>query len=876
MEPTFFTIDASPLVKRSRKPKHVEKRLKSRPISDVSDGLARHEAFLAARREKLSNRTAHVKKVVDVHKSKVSKYREAKLSMIEQTIETANQKRQNRLDKSVAFHGKQVKRAQEIARTQLQRSIEDKAVLKNAIDTRLRISEFRRKKLQSIPRSRLLGSQSWELQEALSLQDESAQVIQHWWRRVKFVPLAKVYRKVGLTKKKAAKMAFDALVSRIQSAILIKATNFLLLRAKKMSTKKPKKWNNPARVLLSAYLITCYPSETLQNMDAQEEDIAVLAEQLLSDMEHWLAAANSNVIGALGSIFLESFIAFYEAFEAWKSRDTMKIVDDIIRHFMELDRLWVSVHHQVDALNEWAPAIKEQQQTHLNRIKKFGDAAIQRLASARMEFRESLVGQEPKLIEPEEMKLFVSAVEFYVFETSGPQDTLISEPEEEIQKDLGSFGDLLSNEQLAHELILDPEFSLKPKEKTPFEARVEEIAKKAYADAIQEELNQKVYRKNVLNVVMEIRQALIGMVDEKGAVAHEVGEVLDKEYLMHQIENKVFDLAAIIKYVGEKMLQLCAPVRDAEIRALNNESQLSTILIKMVDILEKMKLDLANFRLQSIKPHLRQQAVEYEKTKFDQALGQKTASLEKTKLWLLKSVQVLSQINDERNPESIENDSKLRFEQVFNHALLSLLFATTPVEQSTLAETLIMDGKRLFDYQNEIQAITIVSAIVMLSKNIVTDLRLENKLVREMSTRLFNLLKQEDTNVEKLANEIIETCNIMYHKQTKLVSNLSNMTTAAKDQKLKELTLEQCEMLNSMVQKTLSYKDPLFNVLNRRIEKVIRVTMETKFRRDSLGKNGLDTVDGELEMLANKLAIFAKHNKAVYGVHYDSILNQLV
>jgi hypothetical protein len=43
--------------------------------------------------------------------------------------------------------------------------------------------------------------------------------------------------------------------------------------------------------------------------------------------------------------FLECFESYYLAFEAWKNRDTLQVVDQLVEHFIELERLWISVMH---------------------------------------------------------------------------------------------------------------------------------------------------------------------------------------------------------------------------------------------------------------------------------------------------------------------------------------------------------------------------------------------------------------------------------------------------------------------------------------------------------------------------------------------------
>ncbi|KAJ3355757.1 hypothetical protein HDU91_005649 [Kappamyces sp. JEL0680] len=367
------------------------------------------------------------------------------------------------------------------------------------------------------------------------------------------------------------------------------------------------------------------------------------------------------------------------------------------------------------------------------------------------------------------------------------------------------------------------------------------------------------------------------MVNEKGPIAREIQEVFDPEFLAHQVQNNAFDLAKLVGYVGEKMLQLCAPVRDAEIRALSTEQDVTAVMFKMLDIMEAMKLDLANFRLQSVKPQLKRQAVDYERQKFDHALRIGAASLTKTDLWLMKASQELQKVADERNPENLDHpDLKLKFAHIFNHALLSTLFSTTPVNLATLPETLSMDGKRIFEMQNELQAMTIVAALTMLSKNIIPELRTETAAMHELAQELFVLLKQEGTNIATLAMAIISAANLLFHKHTKVIANLSQMTSSPAQQTLKQVSGDQETLIHSMVEKTLSHKDPFFSVLSRRMERIVRVALEKEFKHDSLKKNGLELIASEFEPLVKRIDALAQHNRDVYGAHYNAILKKYV
>src|SRR5947208_10246778 len=106
-----------------------------------------------------------------------------------------------------------------------------------------------------------------------------------------------------------------------------------------------------------------------------------------------------------------------------------------------------------------------------------------------------------------------------------------------------------------------------------------------------------------------------------------VNEVLDIELITQQSKAGVYDIHNCIMFVTNVMLKICAPVRDEQIQSLREMTNLSEIFQKMLEILDLMRLDLANYRLKMFRPYLKEHAIDYEKRKFEQALGSNRLSL---------------------------------------------------------------------------------------------------------------------------------------------------------------------------------------------------------------------------------------------------------
>ncbi|KAI8913013.1 T-complex 11 [Powellomyces hirtus] len=402
---------------------------------------------------------------------------------------------------------------------------------------------------------------------------------------------------------------------------------------------------------------------------------------------------------------------------------------------------------------------------------------------------------------------------------------------------------------------MDPEFKLTPVQRGDFEEQVRGIAKKAFFDSVRDEFNKGNFKSHVPTFIAQIRESLLSMVAEKGKFAEDIKEVLEMSHIQQQVDKNAFDVVKCMSYITSKMLQLCAPIRDGAIRSITQSTDLADAFQRTLAILDDMKLDLANYRLQALRPHLQQQAVEYERTKFDEALNAGIVTLNNTTSWLHAAAQSLASTAAARNPENIQSiDNRVRYESAYNEALIGLVQSSTPINPETIAETLMLDAHRLFSFQNEAQAITIVAALVMLSKNAIRELRDDATACTRLKDTLFILLKDKNTNLANLSTQIIATLNS--HKQPSA-----------------RLTPDQEQVIINMVGKTLSYKDPVFNLLSRRIAAAVRTHLEKGvFRKETLQSAGLDSVQNELEKLSFSIARLAKHNKEVYAKHYDAIL----
>ncbi|KXS12057.1 Tcp11-domain-containing protein [Gonapodya prolifera JEL478] len=647
--------------------------------------------------------------------------------------------------------------------------------------------------------------------------------------------------------------------------------------------------------------------------------------------------------------FLAAYDAFYSKFDAWKRRDTDRVIDHLVAHWIDLERLWLSVKDQPHADDMWSEKIDRQQRDIQEKLRKLaGQAGLERLAEARRNAisrtpDDDAVMAESRSPSPsphsgassprvpstpigsssptnlhtvDDMssspKTFPSSLERWAQQrkkdsvtnsrrsspapgTAGPSSRERAVPEihpsegqevrdratssspvpdvssprasarvnEEFNALFKGFGHGgMSNEALAHEVLLDPDFKLKPPKRTDLEERIHLMTRKAFFDQVRDDFNSKIFG-HLLPLIKDIKEGLLSLVSEKGSIHREIDASLDLVLIQQQVSRNSADIKRYILFVIEKMLQLCAPIRDQEIRNLRDVLDADAVgaIEGVLSTLEHMKLDLANYRLTELRPYLAKEAVTYERNKFAFALNRVDVTLERTRQWLNSAAQSLQSVAASRNPEGIEvmPHTAIRFEDVFVEGLMTLVFSRTAVSRETVPETMLLDVERLFAFQNDAQAVTVIASLVMLCKNVVTELRTDETGVKILSKTISVLL---DGGAEGVTTD---------HLGLQVVSSMRSFLQS----KGKSLSQEQEGVLKQMVEKTLSYRDAVFNLIARRIQEKVRQQLQTgMFPRQTLVSSGLDCVAEELEKLSRKIYMLGKHNKEVFSPYYDEIIRE--
>ncbi|CAG8736599.1 7701_t:CDS:1, partial [Gigaspora rosea] len=159
----FYVIDVLPLHHASKRPFHLERRMKSKkstthvhghghkklPQCDPDDARIKREALLEQRRLKLARQILHVKEVLNKQHERALNDSSIKRSHIQQNLQVAEKNRNTILQRLVEQCAQEVARCKEVARQQQLKNQEE-------IDRR-RADLERRQKATAARRARLLS-----------------------------------------------------------------------------------------------------------------------------------------------------------------------------------------------------------------------------------------------------------------------------------------------------------------------------------------------------------------------------------------------------------------------------------------------------------------------------------------------------------------------------------------------------------------------------------------------------------------------------------------------------------------------------------------------------------------------------------------------
>ncbi|XP_069104657.1 T-complex protein 11-like protein 1 [Argopecten irradians] len=428
----------------------------------------------------------------------------------------------------------------------------------------------------------------------------------------------------------------------------------------------------------------------------------------------------------------------------------------------------------------------------------------------------------------------------------------------------------VKNMSLAHEIAVDANFKIGPTEKDSksFEKQVEMIMHKAFWDVFQESISEDPpnYR-HALVLIGDVQKQLFSVIlPHQVRLKAQITEVLDLELIKQKMENDAFDLFYYSNYVIDIMARLCSQERDEKVAHLRELKEPVPLFKEIFQVLDLMKMDMANFTIQQIRPYLQQQSVEYERTKFQEFIKKQQEAgidgLEMTKLWLKRSYDVLTEEADASQQAGAASTASLTPASVLNEAFMELLNWD---RQQLYPETLVMDQGRFMDLQDKTSRLTLVASILLVTYSTVGSAisgvhALKQKLKSEICVILEGVpdsdLNDKMTNVAEQINKSVRE----YMPQ----------------HGYKEWSADQQAMLTGQIQQVSSRDHPVYKLVAKRLKEFIKQIISKKHTQPLQMPVGFSVVEEELGQVCGQFLRLISYNRSVFFAHYSDIINTLL
>ncbi|KAG0087232.1 hypothetical protein BGZ92_007491 [Podila epicladia] len=273
-----------------------------------------------------------------------------------------------------------------------------------------------------------------------------------------------------------------------------------------------------------------------------------------------------------------------------------------------------------------------------------------------------------------------------------------------------------------------------------------------------------------------------------------LASTLDPELLLQELDHGVLDVHGLFRYLGDSLKGHCAPMRDTFVESMVAAVVQSGEIVRGIrmcfEILELMKLDIANHQLRTLRPWLLDNSIDFEQKYFTEQLA-RGGSLQRTQDWFKRSwirwesvkQSVLGKVSSSsslslssgpsRPPASVSPQSDLNVKEVksfphpalmgkrrpsivtadigenildgvVNEGLLDMILRPHG-SVGTMPETFELDHYRLLSFHNDFQDLTILCTLLILFRQLARNCWTQQDLI-EIKKVVWLLLTDENAN----------------------------------------------------------------------------------------------------------------------------------
>ncbi|KAK0624251.1 T-complex protein 11-domain-containing protein [Immersiella caudata] len=745
----------------------------------------RRASILEDRKARLADRAAHAEKVR--LRAALAKAATKDITLSEERALAAAQARERNLAEIAAACAEEVKRAKAVAESMKEKREQEIRKMKIQMEERLAEAERRREELRNRhtaksrgrERGQSLGTPKPTLVEVMPRVNEvkerdssplrpdaAAHRIQGWWRSaVRRQAVAEFYA-LGLSMDCVRATSFEEVTSLLsQEKVLIITARVLRLCGLNEGAAGSVEEMTAVRSFLSAFLILGHPSQVLSNKEGKGEeqqmdsllsrpiprdDLANPQSQELVGKARDLLISFETILGRLTQFnnykppptllesFPETYATFYNAFIAWKARDSNSLIELMVMQFVELDAIWVSVKDSTDGSVDkvYKESIRNNQLLLLVRIKKLAGPAKgkqlveEAVRAARKAKAKKPVGDtKPRIAEQSTtetaMGVLSGADDHEHSQTQAPTPPATPQKSQPFRVNIvmpNTKSLLPDNRVIVHELAINKEFRIEP---SLYHEQQEHILGPIFQRmrSTMQAAHQEEHFHLLLQVADTIRYRLQRLVKAGNSMHTFIGELLDTEIARRQFTMGSFSYEKFFQAMGSLLPKLCAPIRDDEVKKLVDEnlSQGNYVdrLEALNDFVYVMLSDYANYLLQLAAPRLIEEAPKYEAKAFAASVESGSVTLSAaTVAWRTARQKLLAEAA-RRDPEGINHPaSRLTANRIYNQMLVDAFTQLSPIPVEGIPEMLLIDHKRAVDAGVLTRRIITTGAVLLQCKNL--------------------------------------------------------------------------------------------------------------------------------------------------------------
>ncbi|KAF0687042.1 Aste57867_21181 [Aphanomyces stellatus] len=586
------------------------------------------------------------------------------------------------------------------------------------------------------------------------------------------------------------------------------------------------------RVLLMAGMLTHHPRETMDDISVDMR-LHFCARQVCRALAT-LTTATSSV-----ALFTPAWrrwdacrLAYVAMFTQWKERDGDRLTSDMLNVYAELFAVHTTatLEHATDIVATTAGQLAQLRGAIEQTLG--GEATAVRLQAMEDQIAARLAPPRPASPPPS-------------------QPSSISPPTPP-KPDLEVAKTVFANDELAHEVILNPAFQLSEADQLPVTAasRIHTTMQNAFWDRMRASLD----RQWVVGTLVELRDAIASVCKQPTLTA-----AVPSDRLMAMAQSGAWDewtevvLASWLQVVADaeaparrdttmayraQLLASAPPASEAEWF-----DRLCAFIRFGFDKLEMLRLDSMNTHLRMLSPYLARHGVDHEAKKFSQRVERGDVTLARTQAWLARHVAAASA--DERVAMRAGQDAAVR--KVLRRAFVALVHDYIADASLPWPETFEMDRARVRGWRNRLDSVVLQASLVALVRDVVGP-AYSAAQATAFRRQLAILMAEESI---KMADLVAQVMHEAAHEWP------SADARAAFERRVEQIA-----------QPT----NPVFGLFSRRVTDVVQNVVV-----DGAPLNvppSLEAFEGDLATLCAEMTKLAQHNEAVHAPYYNRLVRE--